>query len=102
MRPTLDDVRVVLRCMGREDLYPLVLHLSSGAPEYRGPDGRFGLLAIPKSVAVKKNLTSDKWKKQLEVGVQMISEVGLEAYLSPLSDRDRDFLDDYQRRALES
>jgi hypothetical protein len=97
MRPTLEDIRVVLKCIGEEDLLPVVEHLSGGSPEYRSQTGRFGLLSAPKAVEREMSLTAKKWKQQLAIGALMINEMGLEKYLSPLSDRDKEFIDNYRR-----
>lgn len=96
MQPTLDDIRTVLRCIGDEGLFDLVIHLSGGSPDYRRSDGRRGLLALPKKVWNDKSMSAKKWKQQLAVGSLMIKEIGLTAYLSPLSPSDRGFIENYR------
>jgi hypothetical protein len=93
MQPTLDDFRTVLRCVGHEELFDVVIHLSGGSADYFRPDGRRGLLALPKKVWADRRLSAKKWKEQLLIGSGMIEEVGLAAYLSPLSETDRRFID---------
>lgn len=93
MKPTQDDIRTVLRCIGHAEHFDLVIHLSGGCPDYLSPTGRFGLLALPRKTVRESGLTAKKWKQQLALGAKMIAEMGLEKYLSPLSDTDREFLE---------